>query len=108
MAKLLANKIVVITGSSQGIGRATAIGKLSFRRISGGDLRVDMKDLDVVSAAANHGADLVLHHLGKETERDVMKVREAVEAAGRRAITVAGDISQVRTSASVSCGGLST
>jgi hypothetical protein len=36
-----------------------------------------------------------------------MKVREAVEAAGRRAITVAGDISQVRTSASVSCGGLS-
>ncbi|KAG7531595.1 hypothetical protein FFLO_04254 [Filobasidium floriforme] len=77
MAKLLANKIVVITGSSQGIGRATAI------------------------AAANHGADLVLHHLGKETERDVMKVREAVEAAGRRAITVAGDISQRRTSASI-------
>jgi NAD(P)-dependent dehydrogenase (short-subunit alcohol dehydrogenase family) len=26
MAKLLANKVVVITGSSQGIGRATAIG----------------------------------------------------------------------------------
>lgn len=31
-----------------------------------------------------------------------MKVREAVEAAGRRAITVEGDISRVETSASVS------
>lgn len=31
MAKLLANKVVVITGSSQGIGRATAIGKRLLR-----------------------------------------------------------------------------
>jgi hypothetical protein len=50
MAKLLANKIVVITGSSQGIGRATAIGKLSFRKSPGVSLRIDMKDLDLVSA----------------------------------------------------------
>ena len=32
MAKLLANKVVVITGSSQGLGRATAIGKHATTR----------------------------------------------------------------------------
>lgn len=55
-----------------------------------------------ILAAARHGADLVLHHLGPQTQKDVDKVKAEVEAAGRRAILVPGDISDVKTSAKVS------
>ncbi|KAJ9094704.1 hypothetical protein QFC21_005861 [Naganishia friedmannii] len=73
MSKLLLNKIVVVTGSSSGIGRATAI------------------------AASRHGADVVLHHLGESTLKDIEQVKKAVEENGRRAILVAGDIGNPTT-----------
>ncbi|KAJ9115836.1 hypothetical protein QFC22_004978 [Naganishia vaughanmartiniae] len=77
MSKLLLNKIVVVTGSSSGIGRATAI------------------------AASRHGADVVLHHLGESTLKDIEQVKQAVEGNGRRAILVAGDIGDPTTATTI-------
>jgi short-subunit dehydrogenase len=54
---LLANNIQSITGSSQGIGRATAL------------------------ECARHGARLVLNHLGDERAKaDIATLNEAIEA----------------------------
>jgi L-rhamnose 1-dehydrogenase len=76
---LLASPIVVITGSSRGIGRACAV---SF---------------------AKHGASgLVLHYLGDEaTTVEVESLKKEIEASGVKAITVAGDIGDASTSAKV-------
>jgi L-rhamnose 1-dehydrogenase len=77
---LLASPIVVITGSSRGIGRACA---LSF---------------------AKHGASgLVLHYLGDEaTTLEVESLKKEVEQnKGVKAIAVAGDIGDASTSEKV-------
>ncbi|KAI5451206.1 L-rhamnose-1-dehydrogenase [Naganishia albida] len=77
MSTLLLNKIVVVTGCSSGIGRATAI------------------------AASRHGADVVLHHLGNSTLKDTEAVKKKIEANGRKAILVAGDIGDPATAISI-------
>lgn len=71
---LLERKIVAITGSSRGIGRAISL------------------------AAAAHGASLVLHYLGdEETEAEVQTLVDEVEEMGGKAISVKGDIADERT-----------
>lgn len=64
----LRDKKAVITGGDSGIGRAVAI------------------------AYAREGADVLISYLPEE-ERDAQQVRGEVEAAGRKAVLVAGDIS---------------
>ncbi|KAK4046570.1 L-rhamnose-1-dehydrogenase [Microbotryomycetes sp. JL221] len=79
---LLLNKVVVITGASQGIGRGIAVG------------------------AANQGAHVVVHHLGTtQTTQDALallqeliQVRSNLGLDGTAAIEVAGDISDEQTS----------
>jgi NAD(P)-dependent dehydrogenase (short-subunit alcohol dehydrogenase family) len=63
----LAGKTAVITGGDSGIGRAVAI------------------------LFAREGADIAIMHLAAEQE-DADIVRDAVQAEGRRAITIAGDV----------------
>jgi NAD(P)-dependent dehydrogenase (short-subunit alcohol dehydrogenase family) len=64
----LKNKVAVITGGDSGIGRAVAI------------------------AYSREGADVVIAYLSEEEDaRDTAKL---VEAAGRRAVLVPGDVSQ--------------
>ena len=63
----LENKAALITGGDSGIGRAVAL------------------------AFAREGADVLISYL-EEEERDARETARAVESAGRRCITVAGDI----------------
>jgi len=63
----LQEKVALITGSDSGIGQGTAI------------------------EFAKEGADIVVHYL--EDEDGAQHTRQAVEAAGRRAIVVQADIS---------------
>ncbi|OLT04239.1 NAD(P)-dependent oxidoreductase [Kocuria sp. CNJ-770] len=63
----LAGRKAVVTGADSGIGRATAI------------------------AYAREGADVVLSYLPEE-EPDAREVVELIEAAGRRAVAVPGDV----------------
>jgi NAD(P)-dependent dehydrogenase (short-subunit alcohol dehydrogenase family) len=65
----LAGKKAVITGGDSGIGRAVAI------------------------AFAREGADVLISYLGEE-EEDAQQARAEIEAAGRTAILVPGDISK--------------
>ena len=65
---LLENKVVLITGASRGIGRATAI------------------------EAARQGADVALNTFRDETA--AAQVVAEIEALGRRAIAVDGDVAQ--------------
>ena len=62
----LDGKVALITGSSKGIGRATAI------------------------TLAEAGADVVINHRDSAAEAET--AREAVESAGRRAIVVQADV----------------
>ena len=64
----LTGKVAVITGGDSGIGRAVAI------------------------AYAREGADVLISYLDEHS--DAEEVRQLVEAAGRRAVLVPGDISQ--------------
>jgi len=66
--KLLENKILLITGGSSGIGRATAI------------------------EAARHGADVAINYLGHD-EGAHSAVAE-IEAIGRRAIAIEADVAE--------------
>jgi NAD(P)-dependent dehydrogenase (short-subunit alcohol dehydrogenase family) len=63
----LEGKVAVITGADSGIGRAVAV------------------------LFAREGADVAIMHLGSEQE-DADTVCAAVEMEGRRAITIAGDV----------------
>lgn len=65
---LLENKVVLITGASRGIGRATAI------------------------EAARQGADVALNTFRDEAA--ATEVVAEIEALGRRAIAVDGDVAQ--------------
>jgi hypothetical protein len=93
---LLLNKIVVVTGSSSGIGRATAIGESPFAGVQASLTR------RCRTAASRHGADVVLHHLGESTLEDTQAVKQVIESNGRKAILVAGDIGDPETAKSVS------
>jgi L-rhamnose 1-dehydrogenase len=81
---LLTGKVVCITGSSRGIGRACAV------------------------ECAKHGAaGLVLHYLGDQvTEQEVLSLKEEIEAKypPSKAVVVPGDIGDPATSAKVSRG----
>ncbi|KAI1445463.1 hypothetical protein F5Y02DRAFT_408400 [Annulohypoxylon stygium] len=74
MAYLLEGKVVIVTGSSTGIGRATAI------------------------ECARHGARLVLHHIGDtQAQSDIIDLKRDIESLtkgskGTRSIDVAADI----------------
>jgi len=76
---LVSNKVVCITGSSRGIGRACA---LEF---------------------VKHGAAaLILHYLGdNETEQEVQSLQSEVESYGVQVVTVAGDIGNPATSSKI-------
>lgn len=54
------------------------------------------------AAASRHGADVVLHHLGESTLEDTEAVKQKIEANGRKAILVAGDIGDPATATTVS------
>ncbi|KAG5720205.1 3-oxoacyl-[acyl-carrier-protein] reductase [Termitomyces sp. T112] len=76
---LVANKIVCITGSSRGIGRACA--------------------LDFVKYGASA---LILHYLGDaETEAEIRSIQREVESKGAQVVTVAGDIGDPATSSKI-------
>ena len=64
----LTDRVALITGGDSGIGKAVAI------------------------AFAREGADVVVSYLGGVEEADAADTAEWVEKAGRRALTVAGDI----------------
>ena len=64
----LTDRVALITGGDSGIGKAVAI------------------------AFAREGADVVISHLGGMEEADASDTVEWVEKAGRRAISIAGDI----------------
>ncbi|KAI0076057.1 NAD(P)-binding protein [Panus rudis PR-1116 ss-1] len=78
---LLSNKVVCITGSSRGIGRACAV------------------------EAAKHGATgLILHYLGdKETEAEIISLKQEIETSYSQAkvATVPGDIGDASTSTKI-------
>jgi NAD(P)-dependent dehydrogenase (short-subunit alcohol dehydrogenase family) len=67
----LTDKIAIVTGASQGIGRAIAVG------------------------LARAGAHVVLAKYPRGGEREIQAVRAEIEALGRRAIVVPTDVSSV-------------
>jgi L-rhamnose 1-dehydrogenase len=70
---LLEGRIVLVTGGSAGIGRATAI------------------------AAAAEGADVAINYLGDAGDAETCLA--AIEAAGRRGLAIAGDVADPATAA---------
>jgi L-rhamnose 1-dehydrogenase len=68
---LLENKVLLVTGGSSGIGRATAI------------------------EAARHGADVAINYLGHD-EGARSAVAE-IEALGRKAVAIEGDVADAAT-----------
>jgi len=74
---LLLGKVAICTGASQGIGRAICL------------------------TAAAHGADVVVHHLGESTSAAADSLAQEIEALGRRAVTISGDIADPETAARI-------
>lgn len=70
---LLANKVVLVTGASGGIGKAAAIG------------------------AARHGADVAINYHGDDA--GAADAVAQIQALGRKAIAVKGDVAEVQTAA---------
>jgi L-rhamnose 1-dehydrogenase len=70
---LLENKVVLVTGASSGIGKAAAIG------------------------AARHGADVAINYHGDDA--GAADAVAQIEALGRKAIAVKGDVAEVQTAA---------
>ncbi|MBO9708861.1 MAG: SDR family oxidoreductase [Caulobacter sp.] len=68
---LLRDKVVLVTGASGGIGKAAAIG------------------------AARHGADVAINYHGDDA--GAADAAAQIEALGRRAITVKGDVAEAAT-----------
>ena len=68
---LLKDKVVLVTGASQGIGKAAAIG------------------------CAQHGADVAINY--HSDEAGAADAVAQIEALGRRAIAVKGDVAEVAT-----------
>lgn len=73
----LTDKIALLTGGDSGIGRAVAI------------------------AFAREGADVAISYLGEQEEADAKETAELVEAAGRKALRVPGDIQDASFCASI-------
>lgn len=71
--RLLEDKVVLVTGASAGIGRATAI------------------------AAARHGADVAINYLGDDAPAESCVAE--IEALGRRGLAVRGDVAERETAA---------
>jgi L-rhamnose 1-dehydrogenase len=68
---LLENKVLLVTGGSSGIGRATAI------------------------EAARHGADVAINYLGHD--EGARSAIAEIEALGRKAIAIKGDVADAAT-----------
>ena len=64
----LTGRAAIVTGADSGIGRAVAL------------------------AYAREGADVLISYLNEDA--DARETAEVVQAAGRKAVTVAGDVSQ--------------
>ncbi|GMK57847.1 hypothetical protein CspeluHIS016_0406810 [Cutaneotrichosporon spelunceum] len=81
--RLLEDKVVVVTGSSSGIGAAVAL------------------------ACAQHGASaVILHHLDSTTEPAARAVQSQVEAAGAATSLVSGDIADQSTASALVAAGI--
>ncbi|WVR05476.1 hypothetical protein IAU60_002492 [Kwoniella sp. DSM 27419] len=74
---LLKGKVVAVTGCSTGIGRA------------------------IVQGAAKNGANVVLHHLGEPTLKDIQAVQAECEKHGAKTVIVGGDIADPKTATAI-------
>ncbi|WRT67479.1 uncharacterized protein IL334_004451 [Kwoniella shivajii] len=74
---LLKGKVVAVTGCSTGIGRAIAIG------------------------AARNGANVILHHLGDSTRKDIEGVEAECSRLGAKTVIVPGDIAEPSTASAI-------
>jgi hypothetical protein len=54
------------------------------------------------TAAAKHGANIVLHHLGSSTEEQALVVQHTIQQLGRKCLLVSGDIAIPVTAKDVS------
>lgn len=93
---LLVGKTVIITGAATGIGRSTAIGMYGLTP------EIFSYQNDKRVAAAKNGANLLLHHLGTPTAKEMKVVEAEVKKIGAKVKVVEGDISENSTSTSVS------
>ncbi|WWD01066.1 hypothetical protein V866_008004 [Kwoniella sp. B9012] len=80
---LLKGKVVAVTGCSTGIGRAIAIG------------------------AAKNGANVILHHLGDSTRKDIEGVEAECSKFGAKTVIVPGDIALESTATAIVEAGVS-
>ncbi|OCF32045.1 glucose 1-dehydrogenase [Kwoniella heveanensis BCC8398] len=81
---LLKGKVVAVTGCSTGIGRAIAIG------------------------AARNGANVILHHLGDSTKKDIEGVQAECSKHGAKTVIVPGDIASAQTASDIVAAGVSS
>lgn len=97
--RLLEDKVLIVTGSSSGIGRAVAIGTPSPSPLLSSPLR-HVSPLTSATAAANHGAKVVLHHLGPTTQSDIDTLVASLPPSTQHT-TVAGDIADPLTATAI-------
>ena len=92
-SNLLTGKTVVITGSATGIGRSTALGEYTTFSCH----TATWTDFLVRSAVVQNGANVVLHHLGAPTSKEMAEVVDEIKKLGGRCAEVEGDISEQDT-----------